>query len=387
MLLILTALLFLAALGFFIWNGARVLYHALHALTPRVRLLPYALTCGGIILAIMLLFFGSKAANAPVPRPLALAAHYAVGVLLYLVLALNLLSLVWLACRLARRSRKQMPRTFVLSSTAVTLMLALTLSLYGFLNATNIKITRYTVTLAEDADRSDTLKLALLSDLHLGTVHDAEALAAIVEAVNRGKPDIVCIAGDIFDGSLSALENHDKVAEAFRSLDARYGVYACFGNHDAGKDFNGMKALLKEANVQLLEDEAVIIDNRFLLAGRRDSSPIGAQNEKRTDLTLPKTEQTLPLIVLDHQPSNIKEYNMGIPTLILSGHTHKGQLFPFNLVTSALFDADYGYYRESESAPHAIISSGVGTWGPPMRVGSISEIVLVTVTLPARSGN
>ena len=133
---------------------------------------------------------------------------------------------------------------------------------------------------------------------------------------------------------------------------------------------------LEQSDIHLLLDETKAIDNAFLLSGRRDSSPIGNQGERRQALQLQRSD--LPSMVIDHQSSNIREYGSETD-LILSGHTHRGQLFPFHWITTAVYDVDYGYYRKDEHSPQVIVSSGIGTWGPPLRTSSNNEIVLVHI--------
>ena len=125
------------------------------------------------------------------------------------------------------------------------------------------------------------------------------------------------------------------------------------------------------------------IDSRFVLAGRKDSFPIGGQGERRGSLELPERTEDLPVIVMDHQPGNIRDYGKETD-LILCGHTHKGQMFPFNLITDAVFDVDYGYYRASVDSPQVIVTSGAGTWGPPQRVATDNDVAEILVMLAVR---
>lgn len=150
-------------------------------------------------------------------------------------------------------------------------------------------------------------------------------------------------------------------------------------NHDSGETLNKMLDFLSRSNINVLNDEHVIIDSRLTLIGRLDGSPIGGYGDmSRKDLReiMPQTDGTLPVVVLDHNPANIGEYGSEVD-LVLSGHTHKGQIFPGSLFTKTMFDADYGHYQKDESSPHLVVSSGAGTWGMPMRVGTDSEIVSI----------
>lgn len=133
--------------------------------------------------------------------------------------------------------------------------------------------------------------------------------------------------------------------------------------------------------IKLLNDEYVIIDERLALFGRVDASPIGGFGElKRKDITeeIASTDTNMPIVVMDHTPINLEQYDENVD-LVLAGHTHRGQIFPGNLITNAIFVVDYGHYQKDATSPHIIVTSGVGTWGMPMRVGSNNEIVSINL--------
>ena len=182
------------------------------------------------------------------------------------------------------------------------------------------------------------------------------------------------------------MKNPELIQEMFSEIKASYGVYACLGNHDAGAGYEGMLEFLDKAQIHLLEDEEVLIGQKIILAGRKDSGPIGGQGEKRKALEDMPDAEKYPKIVLDHRPENIEEYGKDTD-LILCGHTHQGQMFPFNLVTGAVLKANYGYYRQGQEGPQAIVTSGAGTWGPPMRVGTDNEIVVIQAEIPVSQGD
>lgn len=249
---------------------------------------------------------------------------------------------------------------------------------YGVWQANQLKVTKYQVNIAKKSQLSG-LKAVMLSDLHLGYVNGAEKLEKIVKTINQIEPDIVMISGDLFDGNFEAVQHPQKVQQLLSSIQAEYGTYLVWGNHDAGENFDKMSAFIKESKLILLEDNLIEVANKFALMGRKDSSPIGNQNGARKAVT-GVTEQIaqLPLIVLDHQPSNWKEYGSPVD-LVLSGHTHQGQVFPFNLATKKIFDVDYGQ-GHNEEGTQIIVSSGAGTWGPPIRIGTKTEIVQIEMT-------
>lgn len=254
---------------------------------------------------------------------------------------------------------------------------------YGFWQGQAIKTAHYQVNIDKRA-KSDkkNLRAVLISDVHLGYINDEKKFEKIVTKINALHPDIVLISGDLFDGNYEALQEPQKIIKALNRLNANYGTYLCWGNHDAGETFKKMKALVAKTDITLLEDEIAIVEDTFLIAGRKDSRPIGSQGGQRQSIEkqLKVAREDLPVIILDHQPSTINEYG-GNVDLIVSGHTHQGQVFPFNLVTTAYFTVDYGYYRKDNVAPQVIVSSGVGVWGPPMRVGTQSEIVAIDIKL------
>lgn len=248
----------------------------------------------------------------------------------------------------------------------------------GIRNAKRIHYASYEVRTQKSA-LSGGMKIVLISDLHLGAVNSEKRLEGIVRGINGLEPDIVCIAGDIFNNDYKTIRNPERAIGLLQSIASTYGVYACLGNHDGGSTFHEMARLLEESDIRLLNDECVVIDERLVLWGRVDASPIGGfgglKRKDVMDFTAPHGAD-LPVVVMDHNPSGIAEYG-GEVDLILSGHTHKGQIFPANLITNAVYEVDYGYYRKDADSPHVIVTSGAGTWGTPMRVGTNSEIVSI----------
>lgn len=263
--------------------------------------------------------------------------------------------------------------------TAVSL--ALLTTGYGLYNARNIKTVTYNVNI--NSGLTEELNLVLLTDIHLGAVGAEDRIEETVQNINKLNPDIVCISGDIFDGDISKLSEPDKTSELFRSIKSKYGVYACLGNHDAGNSIGKMLEFLEKSDIKLLKETHEVIDNKFVIVGRLDRSPIGSSGTLKrgetTDILNTVDDYNLPVIVLDHNPANIDQYD-NRADLILSGHTHKGQMFPAGIVTYLMYDVDYGYYRKDANSPQVIVSSGLGTWGMPMKVGTNSEIVNVKIS-------
>ena len=274
--------------------------------------------------------------------------------------------------------------------------IALTLSVItvicGAVNARHIRLVQYDVTLNK---RGEPFRIALISDLHIGETVNRKWLSNIVNAVNGVNPDIICMAGDIFDNNIGSLPDPEGITAELRRLSAPLGVFACQGNHDVdrlslrgGTSADRIREFLERADVVFLFDEVVLIADRFYLAGRRDARPIGgaesaARRARKTAAELAAgLDLSKPLVFLDHQPVDYPLLEKAGADLILSGHTHKGQIFPGNLITARIYRkagaVEYGQWRGHSA--QGVVSSGAGVWGPPIRIGTISEVAVVNVT-------
>ena len=346
----------------------------------------FGILYGILVTAVLVLFVISRIPGNPVPRVLFLIDHYALGVIIYMMMFVNFADLILLLLKKSGLLAVSLLHGAELLAGALVLVLTVGLSVYGGIHSSRIQTKNYQIDLREAQGKTDSMKIVLISDLHLGYVIDDRHVEKIVKAINEIEPDLVCIAGDIFDGDITSVKNPELIQEMFSEIKASYGVYACLGNHDAGAGYEGMLEFLDKAQIHLLEDEEVLIGQKIILAGRKDSGPIGGQGEKRKALEDMPDAEKYPKIVLDHRPENIEEYGKDTD-LILCGHTHQGQMFPFNLVTGAVLKANYGYYRQGQEGPQAIVTSGAGTWGPPMRVGTDNEIVVIQAEIPVSQGD
>lgn len=262
----------------------------------------------------------------------------------------------------------------IFAELAVLVLSALVL-VCGAFHARNIQTAYYEV---DSGKAKEPLRIVLISDIHIGALGVESRLNKMVETINKENPDIICIAGDIFNNDFSSLRNPQAVRETLKELKAEYGVYACLGNHDCGNGFAEMLHLISDAGIHLLREETVEIPNVCLVCGRADASPIRSEDAvKRGGFDCSSVANSgLPVIVLDHNPAHLNEYGSEV-SLLLCGHTHKGQLFPGSLITDSMYEADYGKYQAGDDKPTVIVSSGLGYWGPPLRVGSDSEIAVI----------
>jgi len=338
------------------------------------KIIPFAI--GGLSLALLLAgFIHAFVPTGPwIKSALRVVSAVWMGFFVYLLLYFLLCDGILLS---VKRFIDITPKSRACSFGAAVLVAVATVG-FGYLNASNVRTTSYTVDISKE---TEPIRIALVSDIHLGAVGSEERLEELTESINKQNPHVVCIAGDIFDNDYSAIQDPEKAVKILKSIKSKYGVYACFGNHDAGSSVEQMKDFLKESNIRLLSDDYVNIDNRLVLAGRRDSRPIGEQGGKQRQSAadaLKGSDVSLPVVVMDHNPANIGEYGR-LADLVLCGHTHKGQIFPGSIITDLMYEVDYGYYRKDARNPHVIVSSGVGTWGLPVRVGTRSEVVLITL--------
>lgn len=321
------------------------------------------------------LVFARASLSGSFVQALSTLGAYWMGIFIYLLLFLLLADLVLLVIRLFAGKASGLHRSIAALAAVV---LALGVSGYSFVHGMELEEVSYDITVDKPMDAP--VELVLISDLHLGAAGSEDRLVTIVERINALQPELVCIAGDLFDSNFAAIQDPDRVRSLFLSLDAP--VYACLGNHDAGETAGQMVDFLKSCNVILLEDAYTVVDGRILLVGRLDGSPIGgyAAQQGRADLdaVLAGADLRLPVVVMDHNPAHIDEYQAPVD-LVLSGHTHKGQLFPASVLTDLMYTEDYGYYRQSPGSPQLIVTSGAGAWGMPMRVGTDCEIVSVTL--------
>jgi predicted MPP superfamily phosphohydrolase len=250
---------------------------------------------------------------------------------------------------------------------------------YGVWNARHPVIHHYDVDIAKHGGADRTLHVVLVADIHLGRIVNAGRLARLVERVNALHPDIVLFGGDTIDEDVGPFVEQ-QMPEIFLRLHPRLGCYAIFGNHEyLGGQAAEAQQSINEAGVIVLRDQTRLVDNSFYLVGRDDLSSMRTTHRQRATLAtlLHGVDLTRPIIELDHQPFHLEEAEQAGVDLQLSGHTHRGQLFPNNYVTHAIFEDDFGYLRKG--ACQYIVTCGYGTWGPPLRTGNRPEIVDITL--------
>lgn len=267
-------------------------------------------------------------------------------------------------------------------------------SIYGSFHAKVIKVHPYEVTIEKSCSNRNELKVVLLADLHLGYNYGKREISRMVTKVNAQNPDLVLIAGDIFDNEYDAVQDPERIAEKLSEMKSTYGTYGVFGNHDVSERLLGgfsvsldadevrdsrFDTFAEKANITILDDESVCIDDAFYLVGRMDASKPGdgTKNRMTPEEILKDLDKSKPILVMEHQPKQLQELSDAGADMQLCGHTHDGQLFPGNLLLGLIWENPCGYLQKGNL--HSIVTSGVGVWGPAMRTGTDSEICPITI--------
>ena len=253
------------------------------------------------------------------------------------------------------------------------------LILSGHLIALNPKVNVLYLKINKPFNNMNELNIVAVSDIHIGTLIAKRRVARLAKRINALKPDIVLFVGDVIDEVLTHVVYYN-MGEPLKTISAPLGVYAVTGNHEYIGGGEEAVAYLQTLNIRVLRDETVKIKDAFYIIGREDRDKLRFAGEKRMDIAslMKDVDLTLPTILLDHQPFHLHEAAEHNIDLQLSGHTHHGQLFPFNLITKKIYEVSCGYKRIKGT--HFYVSNGYGTWGPPVRLFKRPEIVNIKLS-------
>ena len=248
------------------------------------------------------------------------------------------------------------------------------ISAYGIVHSNIVKVKPYEVTIRKNCGDNRDLKVVLVADLHLGYSVGNGQMQRMVKKINDQNADLVVFAGDIFDNEYEAVQNPDRIAKTLAGIKSRYGSFRVFGNHDPR-----FEEFAKKAKIRILDDEVMLIDDAFYLVGRKDAQKPGdgTKNRMEPEVILSGLDKDKPIIVLEHQPKQLEELETSGADMQLCGHTHDGQMFPGNLTVKLMWENACGYLKKGNL--HSIVTSGVGVWGPAMRVGTDCEICPITI--------
>jgi predicted MPP superfamily phosphohydrolase len=315
----------------------------------------------------------------PLSTMLVWTGSFWLAAMLYLFLAVAAIDLL----RLANAIVPFFPSAVVTNGAAVrfNLMLAVAgatvvLLVAGHINALFPRVLEHDLSIAKRMEGGKSMTIVAASDIHLGTVIGRSRLRTLVEKINSLKADLVLLPGDIVDEDLGPVIDQN-LGETLRSIRAKLGVYAITGNHEYIGGADAACAYLTEHGITMLRDSVAHLGNGVTLVGREDRSSrqFGGARRKELDALMAGVDTTSPVILMDHQPFRLEEGAGKGVDLQLSGHTHHGQIWPLNYVTGAVYELSRGYVRKGST--HVIVSNGVGTWGPPVRLGNRPEILLL----------
>jgi uncharacterized protein len=268
--------------------------------------------------------------------------------------------------------------TFRRWSFFITLVVSFLLITGGFINALIPAVTRYNIKIDKPAGNIDTLRIAAVSDIHLGSIIRKRSMIKLSAMVADLNPDLILLLGDIVDGEIGPVLRGDLL-KYFTCPKCKYGLYAITGNHEYIGGIKSTIPYIESKGIVILKDEVVTIDGGIQLVGRIDRDSYRFSRKERLPLSelMKQVDSSKPVILLDHQPYHLNEASESGVDLQLSGHTHNGQMWPLNYLTDRIFELSYGHMKKGNT--HFIVSSGYGLWGPRVRLGSRSEVLLVTV--------
>lgn len=257
----------------------------------------------------------------------------------------------------------------------ISLGVTLSLLSYGFYNYQHPETRVINIVINKQADMDGRpLKVVAVSDIHLGYGTNKDLLKKYVDMINNQHPDLILIGGDLIDNSVVPVRSENMEEELSR-LKAPLGIYMVLGNHEYISGIEDCVNFIATTPIRLLRDSVVTLPGGVQLIGRDDR-----HNRSRLSLAelAAEVDSAKPVILLDHQPYELdKTVEAGVD-LQFSGHTHRGQIWPINLVTDQMFELSYGLLEKGNSRIY--VSSGLSLWGPPFRIGTDSEMVVFNIT-------
>jgi uncharacterized protein len=302
------------------------------------------------------------------------AADYILPFYLYLFLFIVVFDILLLFNRIFKiiHYEKLKNTRFKVTGLSLILILSMGVVVAGIINFNTIRTSEYQIDIPRKSSKISHLKIAFVADFHLmeGTnINFVERFAKKIENIN---PDLMLFGGDNVEGDRED-ENMVAIEQVLRGVKARYGAFTVLGNHEhySGQDKG---SFFDNAGIKVLSDTSVIIDNSFSLVGRNDSH---ISTRKQIGELLKTVTDSLPVILVDHRPTEIDQVSRTLVDVQLSGHTHNGQLFPINLITGKVYELSWGHKKIGNT--HFFVTSGIRLWGPPVRTAGKSEIMIIDI--------
>lgn len=353
----------LAIMALYVAGNGYVFWRLWQVMSP----MPMALRVGFAVVfwTVAMLFFVAMAMRNSEHSPVLTKAMMWLGTtwmvfILYMVLATALFDIVHLFVPALNHG--------VLYALGITTALLV----YGSINYHHPRVEHIDVEL-DKSIAGDGMRMVMASDIHLGYGTDRRDLERYVEMINREQPDVVVIVGDLIDNSITPVLR-ERMGEVLDRIDAPNGVYVVPGNHEYISGIEACEAFIRDTKATLLRDSVVTLHSGIQIVGRDDRMN---RHRKSLDELVAGVDMSRPVVVLDHQPYDIARSNALGVDIHLSGHTHRGQIWPLSLLTDAMYDQSHGYRRWSHT--HAYVSCGLSLWGPPFRIGTHSDLAVIDI--------
>lgn len=252
------------------------------------------------------------------------------------------------------------------------IVLSIAVVLAGVINLNSIRVSKYMIEIPRKSSKIDHLRVAFVADIHLQQNTHIQFIEQFVRKINALKPDLMLYVGDIVEGD-NENETTKTIESVMRKIVTKYGTFGVTGNHEF---YGGQEQgnFFQKAGITFLCDTIVNIDNSFYLAGRYDQH---FRQRKIIKEILDVVTLDLPIILMDHRPTEIQEVSNTSVDVQLSGHTHNGQMFPINLITNRIYELSWGYKKIRNT--HFFVTSGLRLWGPQVKTAGKSEIMLIDI--------
>ena len=296
----------------------------------------------------------------------------------FILISLIIDLLVWLIKKIKVSEKSLFMKIY--KASIVPLILTGLVFTYGYFNIRNVIETKYTI--YTDKEIGEDIRVLLITDTHYGTIFKKDKLDEYTKKLNEVKADIVVLGGDIVDESTTKKEMKE-VFESLGSIENKYGIYYVYGNHDEQRysnrvDFTKeeLDTTITENNIKILDEQSFSVTENIVIAGRMDNS---YGKRKSVKEILGDISSDDYVIMVDHQPIEYQENVASGVDLILSGHTHGGQVFPIKFFINLLNTADLAYGHQNVNGMDAIVSSGMAGWGYPIRTQEHSEYTIIDI--------
>lgn len=290
-------------------------------------------------------------------------------------LLIDLVYILWRKLRRRHWRFRMQSAQYKITSFVVPILLVTVIMIHGRQKFMNPVVQQITVEIDKSAGDYDSLRVAMVGDLHLGWMIDRKHTQRFVDLIMAQEPDLILMVGDIIDSQIEPILEMQMDQELAR-LSAPLGVYSCTGNHEYRFEAEEKIALLNRAGITILRDSAILIDSAFYVVGREDRV-VPTRKPLKEILAHQSVDLSKPVIVLNHTPDYLEEEVVAGADMALYGHTHHGQAFPGNIATELIFEVAHGYKKKEDT--HVYVTSGIGLVGPQYRIGTVSEMAMFTI--------